>query len=408
MPDPDRSVELLIREASRRFLVSANRVRVVRAPYRICPLGAHIDHQGGTVTAMAIDRGVLLAYLPTASRQVAISSLDFPGQVHFHLDEVPDKRNGEWGNYARGAARALQQRYSLSRGLQGLTSGRLDGGGLSSSAAVGVAYLMALEDANGLAVSPRENIALHSSIENGYLGLKIGILDQAAILLSAANHLTRIDCATVQHQLFAYPTESPSFKIMLAFSGLKKALVGTDYNRRVAECRQAAGLLLAGAGRADRPHLLGNVRPAEYDAYRGQLEPVAARRAAHFFSELERVERGVAAWQRGDLTTFGRLMTESGASSITNYQCGCPPLVALYELLVSSPGVHGARFSGAGFRGCCVAFVEPDRADTLAHSVLSVYRKMHPELADNARVILCNSADCAEIVSRGTHSIPPT
>lgn len=395
MSDPSQSAKLLIREASRRFRVSASDVRVVRAPYRICPLGAHIDHQGGVVTAMAIDRAVLLAYTPSKSREVAISSLDFPGEVRFQLDAIPDRQRAEWGNFARGAARALQQHYSLSRGIQGLTSGRLDGGGLSSSAAVGVAYLMALEDANGLTVSPQQNIALHSAIENGYLGLKIGILDQAAILLSASEHLTRIDCATVQHQTFAYPAEAPDFKILLAFSGLKKALVSTDYNQRVAECRVAARVLLAAAGRANRPPLLGNVLPNEYLAFRNQLDPLPARRAAHFFSEMERVEQGVAAWQRGDLTTFGRLMTESGASSITNYQCGCPPLVKLYELLVAGPGVYGARFSGAGFRGCCVALIEPDNADTLFQSVLKSYRELHPELAAGAQIIVCSSADGA-------------
>src|SRR4051812_29875176 len=91
-------------EALRRCLVerlgaAAERVRVVRSPYRICPLGAHIDHQLGPVTAMAVDRSVLLAYAPTDSPAVRLASLDFPGTVEFSLDDVPDKRDGDWGNF---------------------------------------------------------------------------------------------------------------------------------------------------------------------------------------------------------------------------------------------------------------------------------------------------------------------
>ena len=176
-------------------------MRVVRSPYRICPLGAHIDHQLGPVTAMAIDRAVHVAYAPMLG-EVRLSSLDFPGEVAFSLAHVPDRRDGDWGKFARGAVRVLQQRYPLRSGIQGVTAGRLDGGGLSSSAAIGVALLLALEEANGLTtITRQENIALDLAIENEYLGLRIGILDQSAILLSRRDQLTYIDCRTREHEL---------------------------------------------------------------------------------------------------------------------------------------------------------------------------------------------------------------
>ena len=388
-------IEELRSEVAQRYSVSLDDVRCVVAPYRICPLGAHIDHQLGPVTAMAIDHGVAFAYAPRNDGQVSLRSRDFPGQVEFDLGDVPDGQPGDWGNFARGAARALQQRFELRRGLVGMTMGGLDGGGLSSSAAVGVAYLLALEDVNALHVTPMENVRLDQAIENGYLGLRNGILDQSAILFSRRRHLTEIDCDTGSHRLHSQPDRMPPFRILIAFSGLRKVLVGTDYNRRVDECAQAAAILLRAANQATEPAILGRVSGADYETHRHLLQGAEAKRAAHFFSERRRVKQGIAAWRAGNLAEFGRLMTESGRSSIENYECGSPPLADLYEILVDTPGVYGARFSGAGFRGCCVALVAADRAVEAADSVARQYAARQPDLSAQASVLLCDSDDGA-------------
>jgi galactokinase len=176
-------------------------------------------------------------------------------------------------------------------------------------------------------------------------------------------------------------------------------LVGTDYNRRVDECREAARALLAAAGRPDEEPRLGRVQAEEYQAHKHVLRGAAAKRAAHFFSEMERVNQGVAAWEAGDLDKFGELMTASGDSSIRNYECGCPPLISLYRILTETPGVYGARFSGAGFRGCCVALVDPDRALEATEAVHRGYLTRYPELAAGAGVFLCRSDDGARILA---------
>jgi galacturonokinase len=388
-------VDTVRREAVRRYGLREDRVCCVYAPYRVCPLGAHIDHQLGPVTALAIDEGVLFAYAATASGQVRLSSVDFPGAVEFDLGHVPARRDGDWGNYARGAVRALQARARLRHGLVGVTSGPISGGGLSSSAAIGVAFLLALEEANGLRVSPAENVRLDQAIENEYLGLHNGILDQSAILFSRRGHLTRVDCATVGHELFPRPATMPPFRILIAFSGIRRALVGTDYNRRVAECARAATALLRAAGRPGAAAKLGSLTDEDYAGHRHVLSGPEAKRAAHFFAERARVTRGVEAWAAGDVQEFGLLMTASGQSSIDNYECGSPPLIDLYHLLVRTPGVYGARFSGAGFRGCCVALVEAEAAAEAAGRVQRAYAVAHPELAADATTLLCDSDDGA-------------
>ncbi|MEK6237017.1 MAG: hypothetical protein N2C14_20100 [Planctomycetales bacterium] len=391
-------VERLKNEAADRFGIDSRSVRMVSAPYRICPLGAHIDHQLGPVTAMALDQGVLLAYAPTTDGQVRLASLDFPGEVEFNLRDVPDKIDDDWGNFPRGAGRALQENHSLNTGMQGVVAGKLHGGGVSSSAAVGVAFLLAFEDVNGLQVSAEENIQLDQEIENGYLGLRIGILDQSAILLSRRDQLTLIDCKSLEHELIAPPANMPKFDVLLAFSGLRKALVGTDYNRRVDECAQAATTLLQAVGRPDARPVLGHITAEEYQAHKNTLNGPAARRAAHFFSEVDRVRRGVEVWKSGDLHAFGKLMTASGESSIVNYECGSPPLVDLYQTLIAAPGVHGARFSGAGFRGCCAALVDPAASKDVADSASASYHRLHPDLAEDADVVILGTADGARLL----------
>ncbi len=391
-----------IEAVHKRYDIDPKQVRLVRAPYRICPLGAHIDHQLGTVTAMAIDRAVWLAFAPTpADRRVRLTSRSFAGDVDFALDAVPDRVDGDWGNFPRGAVRALQAAgHDLRCGIVGVTDGGLAEGGLSSSAAIGVAYLLALQAANGLVVAADDNIRLDQAIENGYLGLRNGILDPAAILLSRRDQLTVIDCKSMTHEVVPAGTALLPFRVLIAFSGLRQALVSTDYNRRVGECQQAATALLAASGRVGTQARLGHITQDEYDAHAGVLTGPPSRRAAHVFGEMARVRDGVAAWRRGDTAELGRLMTASGHSSIHNYECGAPPLIDLYDILRTTDGVYGARFSGAGFRGCCVALVAPDAAVDAVASVRRRYARARPELAAEAPVFLCDSDDGARLVAQ--------
>ncbi|XVF47593.1 hypothetical protein PTKIN_Ptkin03bG0122200 [Pterospermum kingtungense] len=135
---------------------------------------------------------------------------------------------------------------------------------------------------------------------------------------------------------------------------------------------------------------------------RFKLELNLARRAEHYFSENMRVIKGLEAWASGDLRDFGRLMSASGLSSIKNYECGCEPLIQLYEVLLRAPGVLGARFSGAGFRGCCVALVDADRAAEAAKFVREEYPRLQPMLASqlnqDTAALICEAGDCARVI----------
>ena len=263
-------------------------------------------------------------------------------------------------------------------------------GGLSSSAAVGVAYLLALETANDLQITPWENIELDRYVENTYLGLKNGILDPSIILLSDRDHLTYLDCQSVDVRKYATPANNGHFEVLVAYSGLARSLASTDYNARVTECQAAARMMLDWAGMPvpEQPRLR-LVSEEIYDDLGGALPAPLDRRARHFFTEVQRVRDGIDAWSAGDLEEMGHLINESGASSVHNYESGSPQLITLYELLRDCPGVYGARFSGGGFRGSCIGLVDPRYRDEIRERIDAHYPSAHPGVAESYSVHFC-------------------
>ena len=188
------------------------------------------------------------------------------------------------------------------------------------------------------------------------------------------------------------------FEILSVYSGVTHVLVGTDYNNRVAECQEAAKSLLSLThnGTAPDPQLR-HVDPMVFKTEGYRLSPVLHRRATHYFGEQQRVIDGVEAWRHGDLARFGALMNESGESSVKYYECGSPQLITLYEVLRETPGVYGTRFSGAGFRGNCIALVDPAARQGIAENIHRHYPVAHPAEADLYSIHFCRPDGKAEL-----------
>lgn len=395
----DERIDELITNLSKHFHGDSSLIQVVRVPLRISPLGAHIDHQLGRVTGMAVDRSILFAFAPTTDGTVHVHSLDFAAPTSFALSSIPAYCKGDWGNYLRGAAAALRSTYGIQNGLVGILGGDMPIGGLSSSAAVTIAYLLGLQAVNDLTIDAAENIGLVTRTEHDYIGLKNGILDQTSILFSRRNHLTVIDCDTVEINRAPARIAPETYAILAVYSGVAQSLVGSGYNNRVAECQAAAEQLLAlgGQPRSADPRLR-HVDPALFEAYAQRLDEPLRKRATHYFTEMARVAAGEQAWRDGDLHGFGELVAQSGESSIKNYESGCPQLITLYEILRNTPGVYGVRFSGAGFRGSCLALVDPARSEAIADAVHQHYPHAHSDIADAYSVHLCQPADGAGVL----------
>ena len=219
------------------------------SPYRVCPLGAHVDHQHGLVTGFAIDKGVDLWFDVREDNIVKLSSRTFEGDVEFEIDKPSQIREKHWGDYARGAKYALRKRFELRKGIDGVIQGSLPVGGLSSSAAVLIAYVMAFAKANDITLQPFEVVKIASEAEREYIGLNNGLLDQACIALGKKDELLFLDCDTneYRHIKFGGGSSLPKqggleglFEIGIFFSGLTRSLVNSDYNLRVYECKTAA------------------------------------------------------------------------------------------------------------------------------------------------------------------------
>ena len=369
-------------------------------PYRICPIGAHSDHQYGKITGLAIDKGIHIAYRTKRSGIVELRSLQFPKRAQWHIHSVPEKKENDWADYLRGATLALAKNHTLKVGLCGIIEGSLPIGGLSSSAAVIISFLSAVCKVNGIHLSEREMILTALSAENDYVGVSCGKLDQSCEIYSRKDHLLYLDTLDDSYELIPVNPDMKPWKIAIFFSGIQRTLAGSKFNMRVDECRSAGYALKAFSGMEYgkfNETFLRDVPYETYLQYRDKLPENWRKRAEHWYTEFQRVQKGAECWRRGDIEAFGQLSFESGKSSIYNYETGSPELKALYEIMTRTEGIYGGRFSGAGFKGCCMALIDPAYEEQIAETVTREYLKVFPELEGKYSVHFCESADGVEL-----------
>ncbi len=369
---------------------------VAFTPYRICPIGAHSDHQLGKITGFAIDKGIYIAYGPKMNGVVEIRSLQFPKRAQWHVMSTPDKPEGDWADHLRGATIALNAKYPLRVGLCAVIDGELPIGGLSSSAAVIITFLSALADLNGIKLKPTEMIAISKAAENNYVGVACGKLDQSCEVYCRKESLLYMDLKDDSYELIPQSKDMKPYEIAIFFSGLERSLASSKFNMRVDECRSAAYALMAFAGMEYGKYNETNLRDVPYEVYlkyKDKLPENWAKRAEHWYTEYQRVEAGAEAWRKGDIETFGRLSFESGKSSIVNWETGSPELIKLYEIMTHTKGIYGGRFSGAGFKGCCMALIDPAYEKEILEQVEREYLEAFPELRGKYSAHICYTAD---------------
>lgn len=385
-------------QAYRTFFGKGDALYQLFSPYRICPLGAHVDHQHGLVSGFAFDSGIEFLFSETESGKVEMCSLSFEGLMTFNVRREIDSKQNNWGDYLRGAVWALQNDFQLKKGIRGVVKGSMPIGGLSSSAALLCGFVTALDKVNGLGLDKMQIIRYASKAEREYVGLNNGILDQACVVLCEADKLLYLDTEDSSYEIlpFGDGKNALPFKIGIFFSGVTRKLTGTDYNLRVSECKTAAWIMEA----YDETPLkelsetrLRDVAPTSFEKYEHQMPVRFAKRARHFYSECERVKQGVEAWKAGNIRRFGELVFESCESSMNNYECGSPELIALYRIMRRTDGIYGGRFSGAGFKGACIALVDPAKEDSIRAFVTEEYLKEFPQYKDSFKAFFCHTSN---------------
>jgi len=341
------------------------------SPYRICPIGAHIDHQGGAVLGRTIHLGTTITYESNSSEEIHLIS-DRYGEISFNIGDLD---LSHWARYAQAAARVLKPKV----GMQAQVYGSLIGAGLSSSASVGLAYLKALADVNCVELTSGQLIQLDFELEHDQLGLQNGLLDPMSIVHGKKNALLFMDVVTGSVSPVLDSAENDSAWIV-AYSGISRELTKSGFNVRVAECHEAAALMKAGAQK------LGDVPPDIFEMKKKSLPENLRKRAEHFFGEVERVRLGKQAWAESDAVRFGQIMNQSCESSIKNYEVGSEVLIQLHEIISTTSGIYGSRFSGGGYGGCVVALAKRDEAEKACRKIAKKFLALHPDLPSNVFV----------------------
>ena len=365
-------------------------------PYRICPIGAHSDHNFGKITGLAIDKGIHIAYAAKQNGVVEMQSLQFPKRAQWHVASVPSVRQDDWADYLRGATLSLSHHYRLKVGLCGVIEGTLPIGGLSSSAAVTIAFLSALCRVNGIELEAQELIDIAFHAERDYVGVSVGKLDQSCEVLGRKDHLLYLDTRDGSYELIPVHPAMKPWRIAIFFSGLEHSLAGSKFNTRVDELKAGVYALQAFAGLdyGKFKETVARQVPREvYETYKDRLPEPWRKRCEHWYTEFERVEKGAEAWRKGDIETYGQLSFASGWSSIHNWESGAPEQIRLYEIMRETPGIYGGRFSGAGFKGCCMALIDPAFTDEVSDRVTRAYLKDFPAMEGKYGVYICDSAD---------------
>ena len=369
-------------------------------PYRICPLGAHVDHQWGKVTGFAIDKGITMEFEPTEDGSIYVESCNFKGITRFNVRDEEIEKTNEWGDYLRGAVVSLSRYYELSKGLKGIVKGDLPIGGLSSSAAVIITYIVSLAKVNDIQLERSEVIKIALWVENSFVGIGVGKLDQSCEVLCKKGHLLYLDTIDDRYKLIPINENMKPFKVAIIFSGLERSLANSSYNLRVDECKAAAyelkGLANMEYGKFNDTRLRDVPREI-FEEYKSDLPVNWYRRALHFYDENERVMLGVQAWKDGDLDKFGKLIFESGYSSIYNYETGSEELRALYEIMTNTDGIYGGRFSGAGFKGFCMALIDPEKEESIKENITQEYLNRFPLLKDRFSIHICEISNGVEL-----------
>jgi len=360
---------------------------VVRAPGRANLLGGHTDYNDGYVLPVALDRAAWITASPVAGSEVRLCALDLEKDAAFSLDSIPPS-SGEWADYPCGVAWALQDDGLELTGLEAVLSSSVPvGSGLSSSAAIEVAFAYTWQVLSGFERDRRELALLCQRAENVYVGVNCGILDQMASALGAEGYARLLDCRTLESELVPLPRD---VVIVVADTKVRRSLASSEYNVRRAQCEEAVSVLseyLSGI------HALRDVSSSNLERFKEHLSETVSRRARHIVADNERVLQAAEALREGDVATVGALMKACHISLRDDYEVSSPELDVLAEAAWDVAGCYGARLTGAGFGGCTVALVAEGAVSDFEAHVAAAYESAFDRLPD---IYVCHSANGVE------------
>ena len=371
-------------------------VHVVRAPGRVNLLGEHVDYNDGFVLPIAIDREIWLAFSPGDTDQTRLRAVDLSEDVSFTPGTLPAKTDAEgnplpaWALYPAGVMWALREAGLATPAFKGAyTSNVPQGSGLSSSAAVEMAFVLAWQTLGGWSLPPMERALLGQKAENQYVGVNCGIMDQFASACGEQDRLLHLDCRSLQWHTLPLPND---IAIIIADTRMRRELTSGEYNKRRADCEEAVRLLSQALPGIKS---LRDIPVDVFNQHASQLPERVEKRARHVVEEIERSVRAVPLLEKADMVEFGKLINQCHASLRDLYEVSIPELDTMVEVAQSLPGCYGARLTGAGFGGCTVNVVAQEESDAFSRALAAGYED---ETGFPPEIYICSASRGAELV----------
>lgn len=344
--------------------------RTFFAPGRINLIGEHTDYNGGHVFPCAITFGTYGLVRKREDDLIRVYSLNFDqvGVVTFAVSDDTYETSHDWANYVKGVVTLLRQDGHVIGGFDFLLAGNIpNGAGLSSSASLELVTAFMLNEVNGLGLDRLDLVRLGQRVENTFIGVNSGIMDQFAIGMGQAGKAMLLDCDTLEYSYA--PLELAGYDIVIMNTNKRRELADSKYNERRRECDTALGLIQP---KRD-VDALGQLSMATFEQVAVDLPETLYKRARHAVSENERTKDAYVALQEGRLATFGQLMNASHASLRDDYEVTGRELDTLVAAAQQCDGVIGARMTGAGFGGCAIAIVDEASTEDVIRTVSNLY-----------------------------------
>ena len=344
------------------------------APGRINLIGEHTDYNGGYVFPASITIGTYGVARKRADKQIRLYSENFPekGIISFSLDDLEYRKEDDWTNYPKGVIRYLKAAgHAIDSGIEIAFYGNIpNGAGLSSSASIELLTGVILDDLFGLAIERLELILTGKKVENEFIGVNSGIMDQFAVGMGKKDHALLLDTNTLAYDLV--PAEFGDYVVAIMNTNKRRELADSKYNERRGECEEALKRLQTKL----KIQSLGELDEATFFAYTSLIEdPTLIKRAKHAVTENQRTLKAKAALEAGDLESFGHLLDASHASLRDDYEVTGIELDTLVAAAQEQSAVLGARMTGAGFGGCAIALVKKSEWEAFATAVKESYRE---------------------------------
>jgi len=362
---------------------------VSSAPGRVNLLGEHVDYNGGAVLPMAIDRYVRIEARMQEGGIFSIEARDLGKTIEYSIGSLAVKADTKgrnlpsWALYPAGVAWALLQHGLEVQGTQAVFNSSVPvGAGLSSSAAVEVAFGSLWQAMAGFSLPPLELAKICQLAENKYVGVNCGLMDQFASACGVSGSAVWFDTRTHESKPVKLPENTV---IIVADTGVRRGLAGSAYNDRRASCEEA---LRHFQGFLSGIESLREVTPADFEKYSTGLGEIPLKRSRYIVLECARMDKALEVLSRQDAAEFGSLMKETHIGLRDDYDVSCPELDAMAEIAWEQPGCYGSRLTGAGFGGCTVSLVQREKAEQFETSLKEGYLG---RTGRNAEVYICEA-----------------